>query len=91
MDFWELVPEIDGVFVSIVFKVVPQSVVKGNRVGFLSFRRGEDKEVVSLSVMWVSRGYACDAGVFRLRGIWFKVCDLAFVKPMCGFCFLSFV
>ena len=38
----------DGVFVLVVFKVISQSVVKDDRVGFLFIWRGEYKEVISL-------------------------------------------
>ena len=44
----------DGVFVLVVFKVISQSVVKDDRVGFLFIWRGEDKEVISLFVLWVA-------------------------------------
>ena len=50
MDTREVLSEVDGIFVSVIFKVVPQAVVEGDRVGFLSIGRGEDKEVISLFV-----------------------------------------
>ena len=91
MDFWELASEVDSIFVLLVLKVVPQAVIEDDRVRFLLLRRREDKEVVSLSVLQIISSYACDAGVSCLWRIWFKVCDLTFVKPVDGFYFLSFV
>ena len=83
--------EVDGIFVLLIFKVVPQAVIEDDRVRFLSLRRGEDKEVVSLSVSRIVHSYSCDVGVSCLWRIWLKVCNLAFVKPVDGFYFLSLV
>ena len=91
MDLWELVSKVDTSIVSIVFEVVPQAVVEGDWVGSFSFRRGEDKEIISLSIVRVIGRDACDARVLCLWGIWFKVCYLALVKPMDGFFFFSFL
>ena len=91
MDLWELVSEIDTSIISVVFEVVPQAVIEGNWVGSFLFRRGEDKEVVSLSIVRVIGRNARDMRVLCLWGIWFKVCYLALVKPMDGFFFFSFL
>ena len=87
MDLWELFSKVDSSVVSIVFEVVPQAVVESDWVGSFLFRRGEDKEIVSLSIMRVIGRDACDTRVLCLWGIWFKVYYLALVKPMDGFFF----
>ena len=89
MDLWELFSKVDSSVFSIVFEVVPQAVVKGNWVGSLSIRRGEDEKVVSLSIVRVIGRDTRDTRVLCLWRIWFKVCYLALVKPMDGF-FFSF-
>ena len=61
----------DSVFVLVIFKVIPQSVVEGNRVGFLFVWRGEDKEVISLLVLWVTCSDSGDPRVSCLPRIWF--------------------
>ena len=91
MDLWELFSKVDSSVVSIVFEVVPQAVVEGNWVGSFSFRRGEDKEVVSLFIVRVIGRDTRDTRVLCLWRIWFKVCYLALVKPMDGFFFFSFL
>ena len=88
MDFWELFSEVDSVFISVVFEVVPEATIEDYWIRFLSFGRGKDEEVVSLFVLWITSDYTCDAGISCLWGIRFEVCNLVFVKPKDGFCFL---
>ena len=91
MDAGEVWSEVDSVFILVILKVVPQVVVEGDRVGFLSIRRGEDKEVISLFIVRVIGRDTRDTRVLCLWRIWFKVCYLALVKPMVGFFFFSFL
>ena len=71
MDMREVWSEVDSAFVSVIFKVVPQSVVKGDRVGFLSVWRGEDEEVVSLFVLQIVGSNLGDPRVSCLYRVWF--------------------
>ena len=66
MDAGEVWSEVDSVFILVILKVVPQVVVEGDRVGFLSIRRGEDKEVISL---FVSRIVGRDVGNAGVSGL----------------------
>ena len=91
MDFWELFSKVDTSVVSVIFKMVPQAVVECNWIGSLLFRRGEDEEVISLSIVRVIGRDAHDTRVLCLWRIWFKVCYLALVKPMDGFFCFSFL
>ena len=66
MDTREVLSEVDGIFVSVIFKVVPQAVVEGNRVRSLLVGWGEYKEIVSLFVSWITGRNMSDVGVSYL-------------------------
>ena len=91
MDCWELFPKVDGIFVSIVFKVAPQATVEDDRVRCFSSGRGEDEKFVSLSVSPIIDSYSRDMRVSCLWRVWFEVCYYIFVELTDGFRLLSFV
>ena len=79
VDAREVWSKIDGVFISVVFEVVPQAMIEGNRIGFLSVWWGENKEIVSLFVLGITGGNMSDPSVLGLSRVWFKVSYLILV------------
>ena len=66
MDKGEVWSEVDVIFISVVFKVMPQFMVEDDRVRFLFLQGREDKEIVSLLVSWVGSRDPHDPGVSAL-------------------------
>ena len=66
MDKGEVWSKIDVIFISVIFKVMPRSMVKDNRVRFLFLQGREDKKIVSLLVSWVGSKDPYDLGVSAL-------------------------
>ena len=66
MDVREVLSEVDGVFVLVVFEIVPQAMIEGNRIGSLLVWWGEDKEIVSLFILGITGSDTSDPGVLGL-------------------------
>ena len=66
VDKGEVWSKIDVIFISVIFKVMPQSMVKDNRVRFLFLQGREDKKIVSLLVSCVGSKDPYDLGVSAL-------------------------
>ena len=63
MDAREVLSEVDCIFILVVFKVVPQAMIEGDRVRFLLIWWREYKEVVSLFVSRITGRDSSDPGV----------------------------
>ena len=63
MDMREMLSKIDSIFVSVIFEVVPQAVIEGNRIRSLFVGWGEYKKIVSLFVLRITSGNSGDSGV----------------------------